>query len=151
MPVVSMLEYPSFEQWVIENYPALFAEWEVEASHLLDLDEWLEMEHPGVIMAWDRRGKENRKMEPTLALARGGLKALLLRAAHYALVYQAGPKLPEEEQAARHRQAHEDAVVLEALAGVLHDPAEDSNGTREGVGASQAGLLSLRGGINDRD
>ena len=80
-------------------------------------------------------------MEPTLTLARGGLEALLLRAAHYALSYQAGLKLPEAERAARHRQAHEDAVVLEALAGALRDPAEASDAAREGVGASQAGLL----------
>lgn len=55
-------------------------------------------------------------MELTLTLARGSLEALLLRAAHYALVYQAGPNLPEGEQAARHQQAYQDAKALEELA-----------------------------------
>lgn len=54
MNVVSDLENPDFEKWVIETYPDLFSEWELEVSEYLDLDEWLEMEHFGVIAAWDR-------------------------------------------------------------------------------------------------
>ena len=80
-------------------------------------------------------------MEPTLTLARGGLEALLLRAAHYALSYQAGLKLPEKERAARHRQAHEDAVVLEALAESLQSAL--------GIGAEGDGLSTDRQAVQE--
>lgn len=43
-----------FEQWLLETHPALFAEWESEASEWLDLDEWLDREHYYVLVEWQK-------------------------------------------------------------------------------------------------
>jgi len=52
MSVISVTEYPQFEKWVIEIHADMFAEWELEASHLLDFDEWVNTEYPEIITAW---------------------------------------------------------------------------------------------------
>ncbi len=57
--------YPShtwiFEQWLLQTYPRLFSEWELEASEWLDLDEWLDKEHYQVLDEW----QEFRSANPT--------------------------------------------------------------------------------------
>jgi len=37
------------EWWMEENHPGVFNEWELEASSLMDLWDWLQQEHYGVI------------------------------------------------------------------------------------------------------
>lgn len=46
-----------FEQWLLEMYPDLFTEWELEASQWLDLDEWLAREHYHVLDEWWKHRK----------------------------------------------------------------------------------------------
>jgi len=48
-----------FEKWLLDNYPDLFSEWELEACEWLDLDEWLNLEHWEVLAEW-RRYKAGR-------------------------------------------------------------------------------------------
>lgn len=42
----------AFEQWLGANRPELWEEWELEASHLLDVDEWIQHEHWQVWDEW---------------------------------------------------------------------------------------------------
>lgn len=43
-----------FEQWLLQTYPGLFSEWELEACEWLDLDEWLDKEHYRVLDEWQK-------------------------------------------------------------------------------------------------
>ena len=55
MSYILPFEWHAFEAWILENYPDLFEEWEVDASHLLDLDEWLDQEYYYVLDKWRRQ------------------------------------------------------------------------------------------------
>lgn len=42
----------AFEEWMIDRYPLVFNEWELEASHLMDLDEFVRREYHEVWDEW---------------------------------------------------------------------------------------------------
>lgn len=54
MSALSPTDTYEFEQWLLERYPGLFSEWELEACEWLELDEWLGKEHWEVLDEWWR-------------------------------------------------------------------------------------------------
>jgi len=47
------MKTPEFYTWVLKTHPALFEDWELEASEWVDLDEWLKREAAHVIEEWN--------------------------------------------------------------------------------------------------
>lgn len=44
-----------FERWLINAYPKLFSEWELEASEYMDVDDWIEENYYAILKEWRKR------------------------------------------------------------------------------------------------
>lgn len=58
MSIIRLTNTYAFEQWLLQNHPDLFEEWELEASEFLDLDEWLDRQHYWVLRKWWQRSRD---------------------------------------------------------------------------------------------
>ena len=56
MPYKSRLisDQRAFEEWLIENHPYIFEEWELEVSHLLELEEFVQRLYWKIWEFWNR-------------------------------------------------------------------------------------------------